>query len=153
MFCGECVVLWVCVGSLCGACVWWVSVWWCVLWVCVVSVCGEWVWLNDGTETWNTKAKSRNSGHEGISWRREYLCRKKVWNSNKRYEIRIKGTKLEWKVQNSKSRCKIVKKIYENTKRSIVSQFREITRNTFFVFSYFLVLRNDQNSTKQWPVS
>ena len=36
---------------------------------------------------------------------------------------------------------KIKKKLCENTKRNIVSQLRETTRNTFFEFSYFFQFR------------
>ena len=80
-----------------------------------------------GTQRQNQGMQDTKVFHEGASISVE-----------KRYETQIKGTKFELKVRNSKSRCKIVKKIYENTKRSIVSQFRETTRNTFFrIFIFF----------------
>ena len=65
-------------------------------------------------------------------------------SAKRRDEIRIKSTKLEEKVHNFKE------KKNENTKRNIVSQFRETTRNTFFRnYVFFSVSRNDLNSAKQ----
>ena len=63
--------------------------------------------------------------------------------AKRRDETRIKSTKLEEKEQNFKEK-------YENTKRNIVSQFLETTRNTFFRnYVFFSVSRNDLNSAKQ----
>ena len=47
--------------------------------------------------------------------------------AKRRDETQIKSTKLEEKVK--------------NTKRNIVSQFCETTRNTFFTFAYFFQFR------------
>ena len=77
----------------------------------------------------------------GRSGLKMYEIGKNLHHLNKRYKTRIKGTKFEKKLRNSKRRYKIEKKIFENKKGNIDSQFRETTRNTFFVFSYFLQFR------------
>ena len=71
---------------------------------------------------------------DGLRRYRTYEIRKKVQNLNKRYENWIKGTKIELKVQKSKSRYKISIRICGTTKRNV---FLVSRNNSKHLISYF----------------